>query len=58
MWIAIAQVRGEEVADLRDVHPGQQIRIAGCVRAPIRRRTGHLQVNGADFLDQPVGVLA
>ncbi|MCY1241684.1 hypothetical protein D9M72_546000 [compost metagenome] len=50
-------MRGEEVADLGDVHPGQQIGIAGGIGASIRRRAGHLQVNGANLLDQPVGVL-
>ncbi|MNF95449.1 hypothetical protein D3C84_782060 [compost metagenome] len=47
---------GQKTADFSHMNPGQQIRIAGGVRTAISSVANHLQVNGADFFDQPVSV--
>ncbi len=50
-------MRGKKAADFGDVHPAQQVRVAGGIRTTVRRRAGDVQVNGAHLVDQPVGVL-
>ena len=49
-------MRGQKVADLRDMHPRQQCRVAGGIRAAIEASARDLLVNGAHLVDQPVGV--
>ncbi|MNP59310.1 hypothetical protein D3C76_1542960 [compost metagenome] len=56
MRVAITQVGGEETADFRHMHPGQQVGVAGCVGAAVRGGAGDLKVNGAHLVDQPLGI--
>jgi len=56
MRVAIAQVGGEEVADFSHMHPGQQLGIAGGIWAAVEGGAGDLQMDGAHFVDQPVGI--
>ncbi|MCY1420576.1 hypothetical protein D9M71_362030 [compost metagenome] len=56
--VAVAHVCCQEAADLSYMHPGQQVWIAGSIRPAIGGATDHLQVNGAYFFDQPVGILS
>ncbi|MNJ70861.1 hypothetical protein D3C77_673500 [compost metagenome] len=58
MRVAVAQVGGKKAADLRHMHPRQQVGVTGSVRATVSGGADYLQVNGPDLFDQPVGIAA
>jgi hypothetical protein len=50
--IHIAQMRGQEARYFRDMHPREQRRIVGAVRAAVGRGARYARVNGLHALDQ------
>src|SRR5690606_12377869 len=54
---AVPLVGAQERVDLREVHPAQQPRVVGAVRAPVGGGAAHGGVHRPDPVDRPLGAV-
>jgi hypothetical protein len=53
----VALVAAQEAVSLRDVHPQEQVRVIGPVRAAVRAGADDVRVDPADLVDGPLGIV-